>query len=316
MVQCGLVADVGGTHARFAVVRSDSGGLGKVRTLEVADYASIEAAIWDYIKGTGAAGVSTAAIAMAGPVYADGAQLTNGAWGFKTAELARSLNLHIHLLNDFEALALSLPELAPGDVVQIGGDTPKSGAVRIVLGPGTGFGGAALIDGAPRRVLAGEPGHTSLPIRTGVEAEIAARIADPDGHVPVENAVSGRGILATYRACAEIAGADTPLTSAAEIVEAARRGRDPSAVAAIGHFLTWLGRTAGNVAMQLRAEGGVYIGGGIAPKMLDLLTDGRFRRAFEEMGRMSEIVQPIPVYVITATAPALIGCAARLKTGA
>lgn len=316
MACCGLVADVGGTHARFAVVRPGSNGLEEVRTLDVADYPSLEAAVGDYRIQTSAPHIDAAAIAMAGPVHADGAHLTNGAWGFKTAELARSLNLRIHLLNDFEALALSLPELATGDVVRIGDGAPKPGAVRIVLGPGTGFGGAALIDGSPPRVLPGEPGHALLPIRTAAEAEIAARIADPDGHVPVENAVSGPGILATYRACAAIRGVAAPLTSAAGIVEAARNAADPSAVETIDYVITWLGRTAGNLAMQLRAEGGVYIGGGIAPKMLDLLTGGRFRSAFEEMGRLAEIVRPIPVYVITADAPALLGCAARLRDGA
>ncbi len=317
MTRCGLVADVGGTHARFAVVRSGSGGLEKVRTLENAGYASLEAAIRNYLGETSAPSIDAAAIAMAGPVNADGAQLTNGAWGFKTAELQSRLGLAaLTLLNDYEALALSLPEIDASGLVQIGGTAPKPGAVKIVLGPGTGFGGAVLVPGTPPVVLPGEPGHTSLPIRSSAEAGIAARIADADGHTPVENAVSGPGLLATYKACAEIAGATAHATSAAGIVEAARRASDPAAIEAVDHFITWLGRTAGNTAMQLRAEGGVYIGGGIAPKMLDLLQDGRFRQAFENMGRMAELIRPIPVYVITAEAPALLGCAARLRAGA
>lgn len=317
MADLALVADIGGTHARFAVMRSCSDGPEKIRTLAIADYATIEAAVWDYLMETGAGSIDAAAIAMAGPVYADGAQLTNGAWGFKTAELQRSLGLPaLHLLNDFEALALSLPELQMSDLVQIGGDAPKPGAVRIVLGPGTGFGGAALIDDTPPRVLPGEPGHTSLPVRSSAEAAIAEKLADPDGHVPVENAISGPGLIATYRAAAEADGARAPAATAAAIVAAARDGRDTAAVQALDLFLTWLGRVAGNAAMQLRAEGGVYIGGGIAPKMLDLLQDGRFRQSFESMGRMAELIRPIPVYVITAEAPALLGCAARLRTGA
>jgi glucokinase len=311
-----LVADIGGTHARFAVVRSGR-ALEKVRTLEGAAYASLEAAIRDYTSKASVPSVDAAAIAMAGPVFADGAQLTNGAWGFKITELKRQLGLAaLTVLNDYEALALSLPEIDASDLIQIGGTAPKPGAVKVVLGPGTGFGGAVLVPGPPVVVLPGEPGHTSLPIRTSSEAEVAARIADSDGHTPVENAASGPGLLATYRACAEIAGARAAALSAAEVVEAARNGRDPPATRAVDHFLTWLGRTAGNVAMQLRAEGGVYIGGGIAPKMLDFMQDGRFRRAFENMGRMADLVRPIPVYVITAEAPALLGCAARLRSGA
>lgn len=312
-----LVADIGGTHARFALVDRRGGELRHVRTLMNADHASFEAAARAYLADAGAGAIEDAAIAMAGPVYADGAQLTNGAWGFKTAQLQRRLGLAaLTVLNDYEALALSLPEINASGLVQIGGTVPKPGGVKIVLGPGTGFGGAVLVPGSPSIVLPGEPGHTSLPIRSSAEADVAARLADADGHVPVENAVSGPGLLAIYEACAEIAGVPAHAASAAEIVEAARRGRDPSAAHAVDHFLTWLGRTAGNAAMQLRAEGGIYIGGGIAPKMLDLIGDGRFRRAFETMGRMAELTRSIPVYVITTEAPALLGCAARLRAGA
>ncbi len=315
MTAWSLVADIGGTHARFALVRPGSGALDHIRTIENAAFDSLEAAVRAYLGDSGSPEIDAAAIAMAGPVYADGAQLTNGAWGFKTAKLRRRLDLPaLTVLNDYEALALSLPEIDASGLVQIGGTTPKPGSVRIVLGPGTGFGGAALVPSSPPIVLPGEPGHTSLPVRSPAEAEVAARLADADGHVPVENAVSGPGLLATYKACAEIAGATARAASAAAIVEAARDKRDPSAVQAVDLFLTWLGRTAGNAAMQLRAEGGVYIGGGIAPKMLDFMQDGRFRRSFENMGRMAELTRPIPTYVITAGAPALLGCAARLRS--
>ena len=317
MPRLALVADVGGTHARFAICDPEIGALRDVATLINAEHASIDVAVRSYLDKLGIPGVASAAIAMAGPIQADGAQLTNGAWGFKTAELKRKLGLSVlHLLNDYEALALSLPELEPNDVVQIGGQLPRAGATKIVLGPGTGFGGAVLVPGEPARVLAGEPGYQSLPVRTAAEIEIARRLADVDGHIAIESAICGPGLLATYRACAAAIGRPALLTTAAEIVIHARGGTEESAVEAIDLFLSWLGRAAGNWAMQLRAEGGIYIGGGIAPKMLDLLSDGRFRAAFESMGRMSELVRPIPVYVITAEAPALLGCAVRLRSGA
>jgi glucokinase len=316
MTRGALVADIGGTHARFAMADLDGGALRDIRTLVNSEHATLEAAIRNYCVQVGETS-AVAAVAMAGPVRADGAQLTNGAWGFETAALRRRLGLEaLYVLNDFEALALSLPELQAGDVVQIGDQAPMPDGIKIVLGPGTGFGGAVLLPGTPARVLPGEPGHASLPVRTPAEAVVAIRLADPGGHVPVENAVSGPGLLATYRACAALAGRAAPLTSAAEIAEAARRGDEPSAIEAVDLFLVWLGRAAGNIAMQLRADGGIYIGGGIAPKLLDLLSDGRFRSSFEGMGRMAGLIRTIPVYVITAEAPALLGCAARLRSAA
>jgi glucokinase len=315
MARWALVADIGGTHARFALWDRDGGKLSEVRSLLNAEHETIEAAIQSYLATTGQSSITAAAIAMAGPAMTGGAQLTNGTWGFRTSELKHQLGLSaLHVLNDYEALALSLPELRADNLVPLGGNAPNPAGVKLVMGPGTGFGGAALVPGPPPMVLSGEPGHTSLPVRDAAETQIAQRLADPDGHVPVENAVSGPGLLATYQACAARAGWPATLTGVADVVAAARSGGDPAAIQAMGYFLTWLGRATGNAAMLLRADGGVYIGGGIAPRMLDLLSDGRFRRAFEGMGRMTKLMRPIPVYVIVAEAPALLGAAARLRT--
>lgn len=306
-----LVAEIGGTNARFALVRRD-GTLDAVRTLLVTGHPSLQSAISAYLADTGSAPITAAAIAMAGPVLADGAELTNGAWAFKTAALSRDLNLdRLLVLNDFEALALALPHLGTRDLVQIGGGTLVADAPKVVLGPGTGFGGAVLLAGS--RVLPSEIGHTTLPIMDEDEARIAKGLADADGHIPVENAVSGPGLVALYRECARH-GATTPvLGSAAEIVAAARTITYPAAVRAVDLFVTWLGRAAGNAALLYLADGGVYIGGGMAPKMRDLLCDGRLRDAFDRKGRMASLVTGVPLYVITAEAPGLLGAAAHLQ---
>ena len=166
MARWALVADIGGTHARFALTDRDGGALREVRTLLNAEHATIEGAVRSYLTGAGEHAISTAALAIAGPVHADGARLTNGAWGFRTAELQRGLGLgSLHVLNDYEALALSLLELRPKDLVRLGGGVPNPTGVKLVMGPGTGFGGAALVPGSPPAVLSGEPGHTSLPVR-------------------------------------------------------------------------------------------------------------------------------------------------------
>lgn len=306
-----LVADIGGTHARFARVGSD-GRLAAERTVLVGEHASLLAAASVYLSDTGGAPITTAAIAMAGPVLDDGAELTNGAWAFKTAALTRELGLdRLLVLNDFEALALALPHLGTRDLVQIGGGASIAGAPKVVLGPGTGFGGAVLLTGS--RVLPGEIGHTTLPVTGEGEARIAEGLADADGHVPVENAVSGPGLVALYRECARHGKSTPGFASAAEIVAAARARTDAAAVCAVDLFITWLGRVAGNAALLYRADGGVYIGGGMAPKMRDLLANGRLRDAFDRKGRMSTLVTGIPLYIITAGAPGLLGAAAHLK---
>lgn len=305
-----LVADIGGTHARFALVRGD-GSLDAARTVHVAEHTCLQAALMCYLAEAGAAPIAAAAIAMAGPVLSDGAELTNGAWAFKTAALSRALKLdRLLVLNDFEALALSLPMLREADVVQIGGGAPKMDAPKVVLGPGTGFGGAVLLSGS--RVLPTEIGHTTLPVMGAEEARIADGLADADGHIPVENAVSGPGLVALYRQCARLGQVTPALGTAAEIVEAARQRRDPAAARAVDLFIAWLGRVAGNAALLYRADGGVYIGGGIAPKMLDLLSDGRLRHAFDRKGRLASLVTGIPLCIITAQAPGLVGAAAHL----
>ena len=196
MTQWALVADIGGTHARFGLADLVGGAIRDRMTLVNAEHDGLEAAIASYLERSGATGrIESAAIAVAGPVHDDRAQLTNGAWGFRTQELKASLGLTaLHLLNDFQALALSLPDLAMGDLVRIGGGEGNPAGVRVVMGPGTGFGGAVLVPGQVARVIPGEIGHTSLPTRGPEEAEIAAGLADADGHIPVENALSGPGL--------------------------------------------------------------------------------------------------------------------------
>ncbi|MEZ5923436.1 MAG: glucokinase [Hyphomicrobiaceae bacterium] len=315
MTRQALVADIGGTHARFALADPASGRLSAPQTFDTGAFATIEAAIRSYLVIAREPEIGAAAIAMAGPVEAGHVTLTNGRWSFKPETLQQALGLaRLAVLNDFEALALSLPEIDTADLVQLGGRPARPDGVRIVLGPGTGFGGATLVPGRPPRVLPGEIGHISLPIRGLEEARIAEGLADADGHIPVENAISGPGLAAIYRQCTKRAPRAGGAPEPADIVERARTGADPIAVESVGHFITWLGRVAGNAAMLLRADGGIYIGGGIAPRMLDLLADGRFRHAFESMGRMSGLVRPIPVFVITAEAPALLGAAARLRS--
>lgn len=307
-----LVADIGGTNARFARVGRD-GSLEDVRSLRVAGHASPQAAIAAYLEATGSAPLTAAAIAVAGPVLADGAALTNGTWAFKTASLSRELGLeHVFVLNDFEALALCLPQLGAHDVMQIGGGLPAMEAPKVVLGPGTGFGGAALLPAPSFRVLSSEIGHTSLPTMGEDEGRVAEALADSDGHIPVENAVSGPGLIALYRHYARLEQNAPALDDPASIVEAARYHQQPAAGRAVALFITWLGRVASNAALLYRADGGVYIGGGIAPKMRDLLADGRLRHAFDSKGRMSSLVTGVPLYVITADEPGLRGAAAHL----
>ena len=215
------------------------------------------------------------------------------------------------LLNDFEALALSLPHLTGDDVVQIGGETPSKPAVKIVLGPGTGLGMATLapaaagrLDGAARRgrphhAAGGDAGRIRL-AREDVEARRALRIRGRHHR------------RRTVAACTGPSPSTPTLATPEAVLQAALAGSDAAAVKTLDQFITWLARIAGDAAMTMQARGGVYLAGGIAPSIVDRLKTGNFRAIFQEKGRLAHVMRPIPVYVIVDRFPAFKGCAAAI----
>jgi glucokinase len=248
-------------------------------------------------------------------VDSDWIHLTNAPWAFSVRATEAALGVkRLAVINDFTAQALAVPRLGPADRVELGGEGPQAGAAIGVLGPGTGLGVAGLAwSPAGWQALASEGGHAAFAVEDATEFAMLERLLTGRERLSVERVVSGPGLADVYRVLAELQGRPAPPLQAAEVVQHAVVGDDPTAREALDRFATWLGRFAGDAALFFGARGGVYIGGGIAPKMVDALSAGAFRRAFEAKGRMASYLGPIPVYVILiGTKAALKGAAAAL----
>jgi glucokinase len=312
-----LVADIGGTNARFALAELDTLALSEIRQVRCADHSSLEAALGDYL-GNLPARPGRAAIAVAGPVAGTEITLTNLTWSFATSELCRRFSLKsVELLNDFAALALSLPHLSAADLHQIGGTAPVEHAVKAVLGPGTGLGIAGLVwSGTGWVAVPGEGGHMSLGADDERQLALLERLRKGRPHLSAERALSGPGLAELYHAVAASHGLSPEALQPNDVIMRGLGAEDEIAVEALELFIGWLGRFAGDAALLLGARGGVYLGGGIAPKLLAKLSSGPFRQAFEDKGRMAAYLAPIPVYVIRAEFATLIGAAAAVRDAA
>ena len=309
-----LVADIGGTNARFAVADLATLGLSDVRQVRCAEHPSLEAAFDDYLGGLSTP-PDRAAIAVAGPVTGADISLTNSNWSLTTEVLCHRFHLkHVRVLNDFAALALSLPHLGAPDLHQIGGGAPVEHETKAVLGPGTGLGVAGLVwSGASWVAVPGEGGHMSLGATDDKQLALLERLRKGRAHLSVERALSGPGLAELYQALGASNGVSPEPRQPNDVIVRGLSGEDELAVEALALFIDWLGRFAGDTALLLGARGGVYLGGGIAPKLSAKLSTGAFRRAFEDKGRMAAYLAPIPVYVIHAEFATLTGAAASLR---
>jgi glucokinase len=310
-----IVADIGGTNARFAVANLASLELSQQRNFFCAEHASLAGAAAAFIAGLGAAAPRHAALAVAAPVSSETVSLTNSPWSFETTAFRREAHLEsLLILNDFEALALSLPYLEADDLEQIGGTAPVERGTKVVLGPGTGLGAAGLV-WSPSGWIAvpGEGGHVTLASPEADQFALIERLLEGRDHVSAERVISGPGLCDLYRAVAKHRGQQPLRLEPGEIVDRAVAGNDPVAQEALSHFIIWLGRFAGDAALFFGARGGVYLGGGIPLRLFSLLRQGGLRRAFEAKGRMRSFLAPIPLYVITDETAALKGAAAGLR---
>jgi glucokinase len=312
-----LLGDVGGTNARFAVQETAGGRPQRVRTYRCAEHATFADAIRRYLADEGLQGVRLAAVGIANPVTGDQIKMTNHHWAFSIEQTRAALGFErLLVINDFQALALSLPALAPEERLQVGPGTPEEGEPLALLGPGTGLGVSGLLWAPDRRAqvaIDGEGGHVSLPAATDEEERVIELLRTRFGHVSAERALSGQGLENLYEALGQLAGAAPQHLSAADITDRALANADPLCSKVVAMFCALLGGVAGNLALTLGARGGVYIGGGIVPRLEGLFTASAFRERFESKGRMSTYLRPIPTYVIKASvSPALIGAARAL----
>ena len=310
-----LLADVGGTHARFAIHRGPT--TGAVHSLEVTAYPTMADAVRSFLGTLGDAGaIDAAVIAVAGPVEDGRCVLTNSSWIADAQALEREFGIpNVRIVNDVEAAAWGLPRLAPGDSRLFGPDSAVDGAPRALLSPGTGLGMACFLGGAPQpRVIASEGGHATLAATTAREEALIGYLRQKFGHVSAERVLSGDGLVNLYRAITAIEGRVLVPRTAPEITRAGREGACSACRSALDAFCDFLGAVAGDVALCFGARGGVYLGGGIVPKMADHLPLTKFRERFDTKGRLGAYLSKIPVRVIVRPEPAFLGLAALAMT--
>ncbi|HSW14018.1 MAG TPA: glucokinase [Solimonas sp.] len=311
-----LVADIGGSSARFALLDPQSGVPLHCVELATAAHATLADAVEAYLAQQDVPRPAEAVIAIANPVLDDQVRMTNHHWSF-SAEATRSrLGLdRLLLINDFTALALALPLLSPAELEQVGGSSPAPRGTIALLGPGTGLGVSGLVPMGRTHWLpiCGEGGHATLAAANAREADIIAACRELHGHVSAERLLSGVGLPSLHQAIATLERRNLPAHTPAEIVAGGLAGDDPVCAEALAVFCSLLGNFAGNLALILGARGGVYIGGGIVPRLGNYFARSAFRERFEAKGRFCSYLAPLPVYVIRALHPALRGAAAALE---
>lgn len=314
-----LLADIGGTNARFALERGP-GAIGAIDTLACADYPRFQDALRAYLARRGGAGagmrdrVRHAVIAIANPVEGDYVRMTNHCWEFSTAAARAELGLDTLLaVNDFAALAMAVPQMAAADLVQVGGAAPVADGVIGLVGAGTGLGVAGLLPTNGRwTVLQSEGGHVAFAPADRREQDILEYCWRRWDHVSAERLVSGPGLALIREALAARAGIDAAPLDPASIVERALDQGEPLCAATLDTFCAMLGTVAANVAVTLCARGGIYIGGGVVPRLGEWFARSPFRARFENKGRFANFTARIPCFVIHAPYPALGGAAAML----
>jgi len=303
-----LVADIGGSTSRFALVVAGQRPHALL-TLPNDTVPNIEAAIAHYLDRVDGK-PKFAVFAVAGPVSGDDVKLTNRDWCFRIPVLAARFGFgQLRVINDFEALAWALPRLDGGDTRPIGRRLDPAGGAKVVLGPGTGLGVAALapIDGS-WNVVPSEGGHATFGPQAGEEEAVFARLRAECGHISAETILSGPGLARLHR----VLHAQAAKLASEAIVDNARAG-DAAARSTIALFVRLLGRFAGDVALTFKATGGVYIAGGVAMALGALFDDALFRSAFEAHPPYQSMLAAVPSYLMTCEEPGLLGCAAVVE---
>jgi glucokinase len=301
-----LLGDIGATNARLAYLRD--GILGPVQTFQVAQHKTFLDVVDRFLSDSDGSHPTHAMLAIAAPIREGRAALTNAAWVIDTQEIWANLKLRSRLINDFEAVAFSLPALGKDDLVQIGPGASVASAPKAVLGPGSGLGLACLVfhEGKPI-VVSSEGGHATLAATTEREAAVVKQLQLRFGHASFERALSGPGLENIYQALITIDGSKLASRTADAITHAALEGECELAVEALDLFCRFLGLFAGNAALTFAAQGGVYIAGGISPRILRFLMQSQFRQYFEAKGRFGTYLAAIPTYVIVHPAAAFVG---------
>lgn len=306
-----LVADVGGTNTRIALFDEDKGEFRATSGYRNADHGNLDQVISCWLDTLDEPTPQRACIAAAAPPAGDQVKMTNIGWSFSRSGLARQFGIkNFSWLNDFEANAYSLPHLAPENLEQINTGSRHEQATLATVGPGTGLGGATLrwLNGMPI-ACDGEPGHAGLSPTTELELEVFRILLPEFGNIYAELLVSGAGLVRLYRAIARVNGQAAQDLSPADVSSRGMDASDQLCVEALETFCAFLGSVCGDFVLQNGAYGGVYIAGGIIPRMIPFLRNSAFMTRFCAKGAMHEHLAAVPVQVITSAQPGLIGAA-------
>jgi glucokinase len=312
-----LLADIGGTNVRFALLADGSSEPEHEANLVCADFRGLEEAARHYLSSVNVERVTEAAFDVATAVTGDFIKLTNSPWAFSIEQTRRALGLQrLVVINDFTALALAVPWLKPEDLRQVGGGTGIAGSALALIGAGTGLGVSGLIaSGASWIPIQGEGGHTAFSPMNEREDGVLKVLRERFGHVSTERVASGPGLVNIYESLCTLDHVVARAVKPEQVTEAGLNSTDPQCVEALQMFCVILGTSTANLVITLGARGGAYIGGGIVPRLGDYFARSAFRRRFEHKGRFSKYLAEVPVWVILADNPALDGLAAALNTG-
>jgi glucokinase len=314
-----LVADIGGTNARLGLVTPEGNEVFGIEQLSNKNYPHLINVVHAYLsRAQCIVQPKKACFAVASPVTTDLIHFTNNSWSFSVQELKAQLGLeYLKVINDFEAIARSIPYLGPKEVFRVGGGEATPHHTIAVLGPGTGLGMAALVPDYPKPLpLATEGGHACFAPQDDLEAHIASRIKQRLGFCSNEDLLSGNGLVSVYESICDWHKAKALFQNPWEITTAGVEGTDEMSRLAVERFCAVLGSVAGDYALQLGAQGGVYIAGGIVPRFKEFLAEHTlFRERFVSKGRFRSYLERIPTFVIIAPQPGLIGAASVFDEG-
>ena len=317
-----LAGDIGGTKVNLGFFKLVEGRLQLAAsgTFPSRRYARFQDLVREFAAGIGPEKIERACFGVAGPVRKGKVQVTNLPWNVEAAELADELKFNsVSIINDLEANGYGLAELSPKDLDILNPGDPGAFGNAAIISAGTGLGEAGLFwDGAKHRPFACEGGHADFAPVTKLDAELFAWLSGCFGRVSCERVLSGTGLYNIYQFLRETGRGDEPASLAKEISEgdpgavisrAGLNGESSRCMQALDLFVSYYGAEAGNLALKLMASGGVYLGGGIAPKILPWLRKENFLKSFFNKGRMQPLVEAMPVRVILNPATALLGAA-------
>jgi glucokinase len=308
----GLIADIGATNTRLALVEP-GGAITRIRVFTTEEYPGLAEAIEAYLAAEAPPKPPTRAVlAVAAPVTGDTVAMTNHPWTFSADGIRQHFRFSaLRVINDFVANALAVPHLTAADRRQVGGGAPVAKSPIGLLGPGSGLGVSTLIpDAAGEAVfIQGEGGHVTMAAADDREAAVLELMRRRFDHVSAERILSGPGLVNLYNALSELSGEPAAPLTAAQITNPGIENEYPRAREATAMFCAMLGTIAGNLALTIGALGGIYIAGGIVPKLGESFAQSNFRSRFEAKGRFRGYLAAIPTYVITHPEPALLGAA-------